>query len=79
VYVDRFDDEQILGQCCPDKRIIYIRKKLSNKKRIVTFIHEVMHAIEYEYEECIIPHSTLNKLDEAMYMVLCKNKWIKGV
>ena len=42
---------------------------------VKTFIHELLHAIEAEWEEPI-PHRIVYMLEEGIFKVLKLNKWI---
>lgn len=72
--VANFDDDK-LGWCDPEARQILIRSGLGDREFLATFIHEVLHAIEFECK-IALPHKTLDKLDSAIERVLRLNKWI---
>lgn len=48
------------GYCDPDKRQIEILKRLRPRSRLKVFLHEYLHACEYEYGYAI-PHAALDK------------------
>lgn len=43
------NNQNIHGLCCPDERVIYIKKGLGKVETLRVFIHESFHAYEYEY------------------------------
>jgi len=58
-------DIELHGQCDPGTRTIYIRNKQSEVERCATFIHEILHAFEAEYE-IKISHKAIYQLEHAM-------------
>ena len=48
---------------------------MSDTEIVKTFIHELLHAIEAEWEEPI-PHRIVYMLEEGIFKVLKLNKWI---
>ena len=44
-----FGDEGIIGECIPEKSKILISYDLTKEKQQITFIHEYLHGIFYEY------------------------------
>lgn len=73
VWVDRFDDEHCLGECRGDVKQIAILKNQSDKQTFQTFLHEVLHAIEFEHG-ISLPHKSIHVLDAAIYKILKLNK-----
>lgn len=49
------EDCPILGLCDPSNKTIYLRYKQSKIDLLKTFVHEVLHAIEDEYDFSL-PH-----------------------
>jgi hypothetical protein len=61
-----------LGKCDPEKRTIYIKTGLGPKETFRTFVHEVLHALEFEYE-LKIKHSLVYELEAAITDTLLLN------
>ena len=82
VWVDKFDDPNQLGWCddglgtknkpSNGPKLIYLKKGMGIKEAHSIFIHEVLHAIEYEYK-IKIPHSVVYALQEPLAHVLTRN------
>lgn len=66
--------EITVGYCSFDKRKIYIRKDLSFFESLSTFVHEVLHAIEFEYK-IDLKHEIIYSLDEPIAKILLDN-WL---
>lgn len=56
------EGEQILGLCDPSLRTITIDKKQTPKQQWSTFMHEVLHALEFEYQ-VPISHKIIEKIE----------------
>jgi hypothetical protein len=71
---------RVMGSCDSDERNISILLGLTPYETFVTFMHEVMHAMEYEYR-FEIPHAkVLDKLDMAMaQFYLANNKEMRRI
>lgn len=54
-----------LGLCDPGIKTLFIRYKQSSRETFMTFCHELLHAIEDEYE-IDIPHNVIYKLEDAI-------------
>ncbi len=54
--------EEIFGACVPKRRRLYVKQGQAPLERLSTLIHELLHAIEYEYK-IEIPHSLVNALE----------------
>lgn len=50
VWIDAFKDEKTLGETRYNEKQIVILKGLSNKLTVVTYLHELLHAVQYEHE-----------------------------
>ena len=82
VWVDKFDDPEQVGwsddgvgtKKRPKKgpKLIYLKKGMSDKFTTEIFIHEVLHAIEFEYE-LKLPHSLVYALQGPLALLLTKN------
>lgn len=49
------EGEETVGLCDPSDYLIWIKQGLSPRDRMETFIHEVLHAIEFSHD-IDIPH-----------------------
>jgi hypothetical protein len=61
-----------MGDCDSGKKLIRIRMGLSAKERLSTYIHEVLHAMEFEYE-IPIKHEMVYELETAITDFLIAN------
>lgn len=75
VFVDAFDDEECRGECWKEGKQIKILNGMSNTLTASTLIHEMIHALEFEFD-LHIPHSLTYLLEKAILKVLKLNKWI---
>lgn len=74
--VDKFNDEEQTGWCKGrPEYTIQIKKSLSDKEKILCLIHELLHALEFEYK-LDIPHKLIYKFERAVYRFLKLNKFI---
>ncbi len=53
------------GLCDGSTNTIYIRKSLDKSSMFRTFIHEVLHAMEFEYE-MKVDHKIIHQLEKAI-------------
>lgn len=63
-----------LGLCDPSTRTIIINPKQSKDEMLCTFIHELIHAIDMEYD-IKIPHKLIYKMELWMFDLLTANNW----
>jgi hypothetical protein len=75
VWVDRFDDPLQGGLCDEGKRTIYILKGMSEGRTLEVFIHEVFHALEFEWK-IPLPHRCIEMLEGAVIKLLKLNGWM---
>jgi hypothetical protein len=75
VWVDRFDCENTLGECRFEYKQICLKKNQSDSEILKTLIHEMFHAMEFEYK-IQLPHKAIYGLEDAVYKILKLNKWI---
>jgi hypothetical protein len=61
-----------LGVCVWDDKLIWISVRQSREQLICSFIHEVFHAIEYEYK-IKIPHGIIYALEKPIRCFLRDN------
>lgn len=66
------DGKQTIGLTCPADNIIYIKTGLKPKERWETYIHEVLHAIEFSWG-FRIPHKLIYRLEKPLVMLLIEN------
>lgn len=62
----------ILGLFDPNRREILVKNGLSSDESLKTIIHEVLHAIEDEYD-IPLPHSAVYSLEEALFDFFAAN------
>lgn len=74
LFVDKLDIDN-MGVCDPNTRQILILLGMSTKDTLATFIHELLHAMEFEHG-IEIPHKAVHQLDVAIESLLRLNKWI---
>lgn len=83
VYQDIVDGNRNLEALCvrievpgekPVRQII-LKKGLAKTQSELAFIHEVLHAIEFEYE-LQIPHGLIYLLEIPIHKILKLNNWI---
>lgn len=60
------------GLCCSDKQVIYIARGISKAEKVQTFFHELLHAIEFEYD-IEIDHKLVYKLEGPLAQVIVDN------
>lgn len=56
------NDSTLLGLCCSGTKTIWIKKGQNAMERLKTFVHEVLHAFEFEYD-IKIPHKLIRDLE----------------
>ena len=82
VWVDKFDDGDVRGYCDFDAKQIVITREISQTLAYKTFIHEFLHAIEFEYS-LKFPHPLIYALEEHLYYIFKNNfsltKFIKTI
>jgi hypothetical protein len=66
------EEKGTFGLCDPAERIIWLRKGQSRKGLMRTFIHELLHAIESEYN-VKLKHKRINILEGAIVDFLVDN------
>lgn len=66
-------DMQTLGTCCPDDKEILILQGLDPMERLSTLVHELLHALEFEYE-IEIPHKLIYQLERPITQLLMDNQ-----
>jgi len=61
-----------IGETDPQKKRILIRAGMSRNETFRTFIHELLHFMEFEWP-VKIKHKTVYKLEKALYHLLQDN------
>ena len=64
-----------MGICNATARIIIIKSNLSDTQALETLIHELLHAIAFEFG-IKIPHSLIYAIERPIIRILKLNKWI---
>ena len=70
------NDPKTLGECRMDSRQILLKNGQSKTEAEKTFLHECLHAVEFE-SGISIPHNTVEVLEKGLYRVLKLNGWLK--
>ena len=65
-------NKDTLGLCDPSSQTLYIRLNQVPRETLETFIHEVLHAFEEEYE-VQLGHRVINKLEKAIADFILNN------
>jgi hypothetical protein len=63
------DGDVCNGLCHPDTRTIEIAAQLGPKRRLQIFVHEFLHAVEFEYG-IVIPHKVIYLLERPLVYLL---------
>lgn len=66
------EPESTLGICDPSEYAIYIRLNQTAKERFKTLVHEICHAMCYEYN-IKENHDVIHKLEEPIARLLADN------
>lgn len=66
------EPEDTLGLCDPGEQVLYIRLRQTPMERMKTFIHELAHALAYEWgiKE---NHDIIHKLEEPLLRLFLDN------
>lgn len=70
VFMDNLP-KKILGMCDPRNKLILISSKQDAEEMHATYWHEVLHAIEIEFN-CSLGHPRIRKLEWAIVQVLAQ-------
>lgn len=62
----------VLGLCDEGRAEILIRNELSTDEKLKTLLHELGHAMEFEYN-INMPHAAIYKYEEALFDFICAN------
>jgi hypothetical protein len=70
--VERINEDNDYGECDDAKSTITLRIDKNRRRMAETYIHELLHAIEYTYK-VNIRHRVINKLERALVAYLVRN------
>lgn len=76
LYVDDFLDGKTLGEMRPETKQIVIRNKQTPKNTVITFLHELSHAVSNECDLELTENQIL-KLEKSFYFLLKKGNIFK--
>jgi hypothetical protein len=77
VFIESFDnDENCLGMCRHESKQILIKLGQSPTETFKTFIHELLHAISFEYPKLNLTENQVLILEDAIFRLLRLNKVI---
>lgn len=76
VWVDSFSSQNVMGETRFDKRQIAIKKQMSPKLTVITYLHEVLHAISGEHDAELTEKQVL-ALEKSFYYFLKTNNIFK--
>lgn len=65
-FVKRFKESNTMGYTDAGLKVIRLSEKLTPEEMFKTFIHEVLHAIEFSHP-VEIKHRTIYELSDALY------------
>lgn len=65
-------EKTCLGICDPERREIMIKIGQTKEETFKTFLHELLHAIEFEYE-LKIKHKLVHALEDPIFKLLVEN------
>ena len=71
-FVASIDGTNTIGLCDSGNKVIHIQKGLSKEETLQTFIHEVIHSMEFEYN-IKISHRSVYKFETAIYNFIKDN------
>ena len=70
-------DEDFVGRCHPNQQLITIDKRLPPDKKRQTLLHEIIHAINFEYGNLKISEKNVDIFATALLSLLKDNKDLK--
>ena len=70
--IEGAEDEEVFGEINLDDKVILIKRKQAPEEMFKTFIHEVFHAFEEEYN-IKMSHTAIRKLESAVFNLLFMN------
>lgn len=71
---DKHDDadHDDLGMCIWDDKLIWISTRQSDSGRLATLVHEILHAMEYEWK-LKIPHALIRLIEKPIARIIANN------
>lgn len=69
VWVDDFPDGNTYGETRYDKKQIALKKGLSNKITVLTYLHEITHSVSFIYEVGLTETQVL-KIESSLTTIL---------
>lgn len=72
VWVDDFPGGNTVGETRFDRKQIAIKKDLSDRLTVITYLHECLHALSHETDAELTESQILN-LEKVFYYLLKKN------
>lgn len=77
LFTDDFvKDRKQVGECRPDTKQIVIKNGQSDTESYKTYLHELFHALSFEYPEMNLTEKQVRLLEEAFYRYERLNKVI---
>jgi hypothetical protein len=70
--IEFVNDKKWFGKCSQKKQTIWLNSKLKKPQLFMTFIHEVLHAIEFELG-LKVKHKTIYGFEDGLYNFLLDN------
>lgn len=64
--------KETLGLCCPSEKEILLVQGMDARERLSTLLHELLHAIEFEYD-IDLPHALVYKLEGPLTQLILDN------
>lgn len=71
-WVRKFKDKDTVGECDPSDHVIRIQLGQTRSEMFQCFIHEILHAIEFEFP-IQLSHRNIYKLETALFQLLKLN------
>ena len=69
LYIDNFKDGKTLGETRFNEKQIILLRSLSPKIMVSTFLHELLHAISFEYNVDLTETQVLNFENSVPYLL----------
>lgn len=77
LFVDEFADRpKVLGECRPNEKQIVLKNGQSDTEMYKSYLHELFHALSFEYEGMNLTEKQVELLEEAFYRYERLNKII---
>lgn len=81
--IPKVNGQKIYGLCCSGERKIWVRKSLPPDEQLSTFWHEVLHALDFEFEIEGLTHDLIYNLEQPLSWFFQDNPqlykfWIDG-